>query len=102
MDDGEKIAETALREVEEECGISQLRLERFFKCTYHMYDTSKHRILKETHWFIMHAAADQTPVPEAEEDIEIAAWYSLKEATEFLKDSYANLKELMKSYLSSP
>ena len=45
--------ECALREVEEECGIDNLRVIKFLKYTYHTYIENNQAILKKTSWYLM-------------------------------------------------
>ncbi|WP_277561610.1 NUDIX hydrolase [Elizabethkingia anophelis] len=52
MEKGESRDLTALREVEEECSITDLSLEKFLSSTYHMYtERDGSKILKITHWY---------------------------------------------------
>ncbi len=92
IEEGESIEETAVREVEEECGISNLRLDRFLLKTHHVFYQGKVRKLKETYWYLMHSEVEQELVPQEEEGITIAEFKTRKEATEALKNSYANIQ----------
>jgi 8-oxo-dGTP pyrophosphatase MutT (NUDIX family) len=49
----EDIAECAVREVEEECGIDDVSIESKLLQTYHTYTIEGKMILKETHWYLM-------------------------------------------------
>lgn len=74
IDPGESKEEAAVREVEEETGLTQIKLGPLLGETYHTYRTkSGKRILKRTYWFRMNAPK-QPLVPQAEEDIEEAIW----------------------------
>ena len=42
-----------LREVEEECGISQLTIVKELAVTYHTYRQAEENVLKITYWFLM-------------------------------------------------
>lgn len=92
IEEGELIEETAVREVEEECGISNLRLDRFLLKTHHVFYQGKVRKLKETYWYLMHSDEEQELVPQEEEGITIAEFKTRKEASEALKNSYANIQ----------
>ncbi|MBK8566437.1 MAG: NUDIX hydrolase [Saprospiraceae bacterium] len=78
MDDGETPAETAVREVQEETGLSQITLGQHLLDTWHTYAQNEKRILKTTHWYKMQTTDDQL-VPQTEEDIEQAIWADLDE-----------------------
>jgi len=84
QDKGETIDETALREVTEETGVSDLQIVNKINlyawqqpCTYHCYTEREKRLIKATHWFEMRCP-DQALVPQAEENIEMAVWADTK------------------------
>ncbi|MDP4253925.1 MAG: NUDIX domain-containing protein, partial [Bacteroidota bacterium] len=69
LDKGESLEQCALREVTEETGLGQARLEKFLLVTYHTYDESGKHFLKETTWYSMYASGDQAMKPQLEEQI---------------------------------
>ena len=70
----ENIEDAALREVREECGLSDVNLVSPIEKTYHVYRHNGKRILKTTHWFKMFAEDDQNLSPQVEEHITKVAW----------------------------
>lgn len=92
VENNESLEETAIREVKEECNISHLTLERFLITTHHIFYQHKIRILKETHWFLMHSEDIKKPIPQIEEGITIAEYKSISDARLALKESYANIR----------
>ena len=86
-EEGETIEQTALREVEEETGVTPLKLGRPIKInhiqkntTYHTYfDKKERRVLKQTLWFEMFCPDGVTLVPQIEEDIERLEWVNLND-----------------------
>ncbi len=93
IDEGESIAEAAIREVEEEAGISRITLGPFFYTTYHTYrEKDQKRVLKVTDWYLM-SAPEQALIPEAEEDIEKAEWVDLSENVP--TPIYGNIADLL-------
>lgn len=99
MEKDEKVEETAVREVEEECGISGLSITKTLKTTYHMY-YHKEYILKVTHWFEMRYEGTEELIPQTEEGISKVKWLSGKALEPALENTYANILELLKPYYS--
>jgi hypothetical protein len=88
---GETIENTALREVEEECGISNLVINKFLITTYHYFYQNKEKRLKETKWFLMNSDFEGKLVPQLEEGITKAIFKNKIEVVKALKNSYANI-----------
>jgi 8-oxo-dGTP pyrophosphatase MutT (NUDIX family) len=96
---GEDWETAAMREVEEETGLRDIRIARPYPNTYHTYTLHDTPILKITHWYEMHAPK-QLLTPQTEEDIAQAVWVARAEVTKRLKDSYPSLKGLWEAALS--
>jgi 8-oxo-dGTP pyrophosphatase MutT (NUDIX family) len=94
IEKGEEIRETALREVEEETGVTNLVIKRKLQKTYHIFKRSGRYKLKVTHWFEMKTDFDGTPVAQANEGIEKAVWLNPAQVKEALKNSFENIKLL--------
>lgn len=92
---GETIQEAAIREVEEETGVSPLQIERFLDKTYHVFKRNGNYKLKITHWFLMRTNFKGKTNPETKEGIETAIWLTTEEAQEKLAKSYANIASLL-------
>ncbi len=102
IDRGETPEQTAIREVEEECGVSKLRIIRQLHPTFHVYPiTDGHWALKKTHWFEMSAGQWQQTRPQSEEDIEKVEWKSPFELKTIKENTYQSLKELISSFSKS-
>lgn len=99
MEKGEKIEETAVREVEEECGISGLKIRKRMPDTYHIYFHKKY-ILKTTHWFEMDYTGNEKLIPQTEEGITDVKWISTDKIKKPAKNTYSNILELIKPYLN--
>ncbi len=97
IDKGESQHAAALREVTEETGITELKLQRELPTTYHTYASRQgKRILKPTYWYEMHATQEAL-VPQAEEDIERAEWVALNKLDEVRGAMYPSLHAILDS-----
>lgn len=100
IEKGEKKKEAAVREVEEECGISAQLKEKIGK-TWHTYPHKKGDVLKCTHWYTMTCLDDQHLAPQTEEQIEEVRWMTKVEAKEIaMKDTYNSIREIYNQYLN--
>lgn len=97
---GEKLDQTAIREVQEECGIKELEIVKFFKTTYHIYYLNNKYYLKFSHWYLMFYGGSKSLIPQIEEGIDEVSWKSKKEIFELLNKSYVNIKNLLMHYYS--
>ncbi len=71
---GETMEQTAIREVEEECGLEGIEMGEFLRSTYHIYKDSGKFILKTTDWFSMNYSGNAVPKPLLSEDISEVRW----------------------------
>jgi len=94
IEKGETIEEAALREVEEECGVTDLKLGNFIDKTYHIYEYKNQLVFKITHWFEM-ACSNQKLTPQLEEGITKAEFLDEKGQQVALNTTYANIKLLV-------
>lgn len=95
----ETIENAAVREVEEETGIENLKLKDFIDTTYHIYRDKKTNtpILKTTFWYLMHHEGNQIPTPQTEEGITKAEWKNQESInTEVLLNTFENIKLVLK------
>jgi 8-oxo-dGTP pyrophosphatase MutT (NUDIX family) len=90
----EHMEETAMREVEEETGVSKLMITKKLQKTYHIFKRNGAYRLKVTHWFEMTSDFEGIPVGQMEEGIEKAVWLDPQEIPEVLKNSYETIKLL--------
>lgn len=99
IDPGEKPEQTAIREVEEECGILSLQLGRLITITYHTYSMGGGDVLKRTYWYEMRYNADGKTTPQLEEGITEALWIHPSLASEYLKNTYGSIIEVLEKFL---
>ncbi|CAL2093484.1 NUDIX hydrolase [Tenacibaculum sp. 190524A05c] len=102
IENNENIQETALREVQEESGISELTIDKFLMNTYHLYPSQGRDRLKMTYWYVMNTTSNTIPKPLLDEGIKRASFFD--EATiqtNILKRTYINIRMVYKTYRDS-
>jgi 8-oxo-dGTP pyrophosphatase MutT (NUDIX family) len=87
---------TALREVQEECGVGMLRILHHFQNTYHIYFEIDKWVVKETYWYEMFCSDNGEVHPQTSEGITEAKWISLSDIPEKLNNTYGSIKALLK------
>lgn len=100
IEKGESLEQAALREVEEETGLSELILEEFLNNTFHIYtERNGLKILKTTYWFRMQYVGNETPKPQIEEGISEVSWKG-KDAIvqQVLPMTFQNIKLILNDY----
>jgi len=85
---GESMEACAMREIGEETGLEQLRLQRFLLTTYHTYEQDGRPIVKDTHWFLFRAPGEQWVHPQTEEDILEIRWVKPAEMSGYMSNTY--------------
>ena len=102
IDAGEKKKAAALREVREETGLQKLSIVKKLRKTYHTYRLENAtKVLKVTHWYLMMCSDDTQPVPQQEEDIEVATWIPVGLVDEKLNRAYANIREVISNGITT-
>ncbi len=100
IDAHESAEEAALREVEEETGLSGLKILKHYGDMYHTYREGRHRVLKHTVWFTMSSDTRELTL-QTEEHIEAAVWVDL---SDFLAQRptpvYASILSLLRQLAS--
>lgn len=92
---GEKVEETAIREVIEETGVTGLKITKELVPTYHTYKTEGKRVIKKTWWYEMSYTDDSKILPQKIEDISVVKWLTKKDIPWAMRDSYASIIELL-------
>lgn len=98
VEKNETIKEAAIREVEEETGVTAAIIHSKPLKTYHLYYRKEKMMLKTTCWYAMKSINCDSIKPQNEEDIEDALFIPLEKARPLFDASYHSLKDLMKQY----
>jgi 8-oxo-dGTP pyrophosphatase MutT (NUDIX family) len=98
LDKGETLEQCALREIQEETGLKNLRLGEPVGITHHDYfdKWTNQDVTKETHWYKMFVTGEQNLIPQTVEDIEKAEWATAEQVAACLKNSYPSIVEIVK------
>ncbi|HQQ94588.1 MAG TPA: NUDIX domain-containing protein [Bacteroidia bacterium] len=100
LNKGESNADAAIRECEEECGISELSILAPLSPTFHLYPYKGKMALKQTYWYHMNCKYRGKLVPQTEEDIDKVEWFSLKDIhSTILPDTYFTIQDVVREGL---
>ena len=91
---GETLEECALREVQEETGLTHLALGKPICVTYHTYHNKDKFVLKESHWYEMTLTGRESVKVQTEEDIVKAAWCGSLRLKCLLKKAYPSIRDV--------
>lgn len=94
---GEHIQHCAVREVEEETGISDLKCERELCVTNHFYRLDGEWVMKKTTWYLMRYDGSEPLVPQAEEDITGIEWVNPGKLDEYLRTTYSTIVDVFEA-----
>ena len=98
LEENETIEACALREVEEETGLKDIRIGELVGITHHFYNENGKDIEKETHWFAMKISGAPTLVPQLEEDITELRWVGEEDLKDYLQNTFNNIVEIIGRY----
>lgn len=96
QEQGEDILTTALREVEEETGVSDLEAGSLLTITDHCYFRDGVWHLKHTWWYNMLYTEPVDLAPQKEEDISKAAWVAKSSLPSYLKNTFPSIQEVFR------
>ena len=97
LEDGEKMKETAVREVEEECGIKVFKREEKLCKTYHVYPIGTKLVIKKTNWYKMKVKGEPKLIPQKEEGIDQAVWLDKLHIGPVIKNTYPSIMDVLKA-----
>lgn len=94
LDKGESIEAAAIREIEEETGVTGLVIDKYLKTTYHIFKRNGTYKLKKVYWFSMDTKFKGDLIPQKNEGITKVKWLSEEKIEKALENSYLNIKLL--------
>ena len=95
MEKDEDFETTALREVEEETGLTGLETLGLLLSTFHTYPLKGRMVLKETQWFEMHWNSNGNPVLQSDEGITDFRWVKPGETGFIQRKTYASILDVL-------
>ncbi|MBU0763641.1 MAG: NUDIX domain-containing protein [Bacteroidetes bacterium] len=95
VEGNESSAQTAVREVSEECGLKGLQIIKNLPATYHTYERYNKPILKRTDWFEMYYSGNEVPVPQKAEKITEAVWFDKREIHLVKEETYLSILDVL-------
>ena len=95
IEKGESPEVAALREVEEETGITNLEIIEELPSTWHCYLLNNQWTIKKTSWFLMRTKSGMKNVPQTEEGITKVYLVDKEHVKNFEEKTFASLKTLV-------
>lgn len=94
----------AIREIEEECGISNPVINHFICETYHTYRDNykgKNKLtLKKTFWYALNYTGDEELVPQTDEGITKVKWFKKSKLDKIRSNTFESILEVMDNYFA--
>lgn len=95
IEEGEDAPTAALREVEEETGLTSLDIVRQLPTSWHCYLNEDEWRLKPTYWYLMGTSDTSNTHPQTDEDITEVTFLSEYDLEWFLKNTYRSIAETL-------
>lgn len=102
VEKGEGLKEAAVREIEEECGISQPKIDRKLLTTYHTYSAKGRKYFKTTHWYLLNYEGNEELLPQTEEGITDVRWINPQQMEDQLTRTYNSIIDVLDAYRLEP
>ena len=91
----------ALREVNEECGITKHKITNKLTDTFHIYKYNNSLNLKHTVWFLMNYNNNEILKPQIEEDISEIKWVKISDLPQYYNNMYLSIIDILQKYTSN-
>lgn len=100
MEFGESPEESAIREIEEECGVLCDRVEELITITYHTYVYDGKPTIKKTYWFALDFEGKKKLTAQKEEGITKAKWLKKDKVLELKGDTFPSIVDVIVYYFA--
>ena len=101
VEEGEDLESCAIREVEEETGVTNLTIKTKIGNTYHTYNAFGKHFIKTTHWYHIGCSYKQNLVPQTEENISDLKWITKNAIPELMKNTYPSIKDILNIFFNN-
>ena len=95
----ETIEDGAIREVQEETGVKDLKIVEKLASSFHTFRRRRNWLLKTTHWYKMEASSKEKLIPQAKEKILAVEWKSKEEWLSKEIETYPLIREVFEREL---
>lgn len=95
IEKGEEEIVAACREIEEECGIRNVKVSEKITDTYHVYCQNDKRVIKRTGWYNAYYNGNDALVPQTEEGITEVKWVTRESLIDYIPRMYASIREVI-------
>jgi mutator protein MutT len=86
----------AIREVEEECGITNISIIKPLQKTYHCFEHHGEKTIKITYWFKMKSSVNNEKlIPQTEEGITDVKWFAKPELNFAMQSAYLSIHNVV-------
>ena len=100
MEAGEEPEISAIREIEEECGIKGPEVNDLVLITYHTYAYKGIPTIKKTYWFALTYDGPKKGKPQLEEGITKVSWKKAEKLEKVLENTYASITDVVHAYFA--
>ena len=100
IEEDEAVRTAAMREVEEETGVTDLAITAALPTTLHLFHRNGKYRLKKTYWYAMETDFDEALIPQEEEGIQKVEWVAKEEVPNLYSNIYANIRHLWEKVVS--
>jgi 8-oxo-dGTP pyrophosphatase MutT (NUDIX family) len=98
MEKNETPRECAIREIEEECGIENVSIDKELLITYHTYENLGVSTLKKTYWFTLNYQGSKKGIPQLEEGITKISWKKNEKFDVIKKNTFQSIIDVLDAF----